>query len=192
MKKQYGKISGAMIGLIMVVAGLVVSVGTVAVSYISAANYGVRAENTIKAEYTNMENILGQYSLKVSEAAQVPSMYKDDMKEVMTSVMTARQGGGGSKAAFQWFKEHQINIDPSMYTKIQQIIEAGRNKFENAQTKFIDTKRTYENSLGYVWKGMWMKFAGYPKINLADYKIISSDHAKTTFKTGIDKGMKLR
>lgn len=192
MKKQYGKISGAMIGLISVVAILVVSVGTVATSYIGAANYGVRAENVIKAEYTNMENILGQYSLKVSEAAQVPTMYKDDMKEVMTSVMTARQGGGGSKAAFQWFKEHQINIDPSMYTKIQQIIEAGRNKFENAQTKFIDTKRTYENKLGYVWSGFWMKTAGYPKINLADYKIISSDHAKTTFKTGIDKGMKLR
>ena len=192
MKKQYGKISGAMIGLISVVAIMVVLVGTVAVSYISAANYGVRAENQIKAQYTNMENILGQYSLKVSEAAQVPGMYKDDLKEVMTSVMTARQGGGGSKAAFQWFKEHQINIDPSMYTKIQQIIEAGRNKFENTQTKFIDTKRTYENNLGYVWKGMWMKFAGYPKINLADYKIISSGHAKTTFKTGIDTGMKLR
>ena len=176
----------AVVGIIVVL--VLVGVG----SYVSNYNYGNMAENTIKAEYTNMENILAQYSLKVMEAGQVPTMYKDDMKEVMTSVMTARMGSDGSKATFQWFKEHNINLDSSMYKQIQQIIESGRNKFENAQTKFIDTKRTYETNLGYLWKGMWLRIAGYPKIDLDKYKIISSGHAKKTFETGIDTGIKIR
>jgi hypothetical protein len=72
------------------------------------------------------------------------------------------------------------------------MIEAGRNKFENAQTRFIDAKRTYETNLGYLWKGTWMRIAGYPKINLDDYKIITSKHAKKTFETGVDEGVQLR
>ena len=139
-----------------------------------------------------MENILAQYSLKVMEAGQVPSMYKDDLKEVITAAMTSKYGADGSKATFQWLKDQNINIDAGMYKQIQQIIESGRNKFENAQTKFIDTKRAYETNLGYLWKGMWMRIAGYPKINLDDYKIISSGHAKKAFDTGIDEGIKLR
>jgi hypothetical protein len=71
-------------------------------------------------------------------------------------------------------------------------MEAGRNKFENAQTKFIDTKRAYETNLGYLWKGMWLRTAGYPTINLDDYKIVSSGHAKKAFETGIDEAIKLR
>lgn len=161
-------------------------------SYVSNYNYGNKAENQIEAEYKNLENILGQYSLKVSEAAQVPAMYRDDMKDVMTSVMEKRQGSGGSKAVFQFFKEHQINIDSKLYLKIQQIIEGGRNKFENQQTKFIDTKKSYTTNLGYLWKGFWLDSAGYPKINLDDFKIISSSHAIASFQTGIDTGMKLR
>lgn len=178
--------------LLFSLGGLGLIAAIVIGSYVTNYNYGNRTEKVLTAQYTNMENVLGQYSLKVAEVAQVPSMYKDDMKEVMTSVMTARQGSGGSKAMFQFFKEHQINIDPGMYTKIQQIIEGGRNKFENTQTKFIQSKAAYETNLGYFWKGMWLSIAGYPKIDLDAMKIISSDHAIETFKTGIDKGLKLR
>lgn len=192
MKKQLGKISGAVLALIIVVASIIVIGGTLFASYVSAHNYGVRAEQQIVAQYEDMENILGQYSLKVAEAAQVPAMMKDDMKEVMTSVMTARMGADGSKAMFQWFQEHQINLDPQLYRQIQQMIEAGRDKFANAQTQFIDTKRVYETNLGYFWKGMWMRIAGFPKIDLDQYRIISSDHAQEAFETGVDKGLTLR
>jgi len=195
MKKQHGKIGAGMIAFLSVLGIAAVVVGIGVTSFYSAYNYGADSEATIPAEYKNMENILAQYSLKVSEAAQVPGMHRDDMKDVMTSVMTARQGAGGSKAAFQWFKEHNIDIPPSTYTKIQQIIEAGRNKFENSQTKFIDTKRGYSASLKkdlFLSRGWWLAMGGYPTINLDDYKIISSGHAVESFKTGIDTGMKLR
>ena len=81
-----------------------------------------------------------------------------------------------------------ITLDASMYVKIQQVIEAGRNKFQNAQTQLIDQKRAYATNLGYVWKGFWMKLAGYPKINLDDYKAITTAEANAVFDTGMEKG----
>jgi hypothetical protein len=168
-------------------------------SYVSHANYGNKAEVGVEKEYQNLQNILSQYTLKVSEAAQVPSMYKDDMKEVMTSVMSSRMGASGSQAMFQWFKEHQINLDSKMYSKIQALIESGRNQFQNAQTRFLDIKATYTANLGYVWSGMWLGFAGYPNLNVGyprgtsdDYMIVKSEAAIQTFETGVDSGIKFR
>ncbi len=192
--KQYNmKPSNSQGNALFIVLGVVALLGIAGVmSYISAHNYSNEAEQSIMAKYDNMENILAQYSLKVTEVASVPAMYKDDMKDVMTSVMSARQGEGGSKAVFQWFKEHDINVDSSLYAKIQTVVEAGRNKFQNAQTGLIDAKRSYSTNMGYLWRGFWIARAGYPKIDLADYAIISSDHAKEAFETKVGKAIKFK
>ncbi len=178
---------------ITVLGIIAVLIATAVVSYITNYNYGNMAEKTIVAEYANMENILAQYSLKVEEAAQVPGMKTEDLTKVMREAMTGRYGKDGSKAVFQWIKENYPGqVSDALYVQIQQIIEAGRNKFENAQTKFIDTKRVYETNLGYFWKGFWLGVAGYPRIDLAKFVVISSEHAQDAFKTGVDKGVKLR
>ena len=171
-----------------VVAALVLVVG---VSFVSNYNYGNAAEKEIVAQYDNMRNILAQYSLKVAEAAQVPAMQREDIKKITREAMQGRYGENGSKAVFQWIQEQNPQINSEVYTKIQQLIEAGRNKFENSQTKFIDTKRTYETNLGYLWKGFWLRVTGYPKIDLDEYVIISSEHANEAFETKVDKGLKL-
>jgi hypothetical protein len=176
-----------------VVGGIIAMVIAVCVtSYISNYNYGNRAEKEILAAWENNENILAQYSLKVGEIAQVPTMYKDDLKEVYTGIMAGRYGNDGSQAMFQWFQEQDIQFDSTLYTQIQQVMEAGRTKFENSQTVFVDKKRAYETNLGYLWKGTWLRIAGYPKINLDDYKIITSGHAQQAFETGVDEGVKIR
>lgn len=182
---------------------LVVLVGWIISSYYGAYNYGADTETAIPAEYNNMENILAQYSLKVSEAVQVPGMKTDDLKAVMKDAMTGRYGADGSKATFQWIQENYPGqVSDALYSKIQVIIEAGRNKFENAQTKFIDTKRVYVATLKknlFLSRGWWLKQGGYPMINIGfpngtadDYQIISSKHAQESFETGVDKGLKLR
>lgn len=168
-------------------------IGLLIMSYISNYNYGNEAENQIKAEYSNMENILAQYSLKVSEAAQVPEMKVEDLSRVTKEALSGRYGPNGSQAIMQWIQENYPgNVTDALYVQIQQIIEAGRDKFENTQTKFIDTKKVYETNLGYFWKGLWLRIAGYPKINLNDYKIISSEHAVEAFEKGVDTPVKLR
>ena len=182
---------------LIAVAGVIAVIGFWLVSsYYSAYNYGADAETTIEAEYTNMESILAQYSLKVSEAVQVPSMKKNDLKEVMREAMTGRYGKDGSQATFQWIQENYPGqVSDTLYTEISQIIRAGRNKFENAQTKFIDTKRVYVATLKkdlFLSRGWWLKIAGYPKIDLDEFVIISSEHAQDAFKTKVDKGLKLQ
>lgn len=171
-------------------------IGIIAVCFlgyiVSTYNYGNRAEKKIEASYTNLDNVLGQYSLKIQEMAQVPSIYKDDLKEVFQAAIEGRYGENGSQAMFQFLKEHNPNFDSKLYTNLQQTMDAGRTEFRNEQTVFIDIKREYETSLGSFPRGFVLTFFGYPKINLADYKTITSQHSTDTFKSGIDSGIKLR
>jgi hypothetical protein len=183
-------VTKVVVGTVVSVFALVVIVGVM--SYISEYNSGNRFEQQIKAEYENNQNILGQYTLKVGEAAQIPMMYRDDLKDIITSALSARYGESGSQAMFQWIREQNPKVDATVYTKIQQIIEGGRDQFQNAQTRLIDVKRSYETNLGYFWSGMWMRIAGYPKITLSDYNIVVASDTKEVFKRGAQAPITIR
>lgn len=174
-------VMGAFVALIVAVVGLCF------VSYVGAYNQGNRMEQQIKAEWENNKNILAQYGQKVAEAAQVPTMMRDDLQAVVVKAIQARYGEDGSKATMQWLQEQNPSLDPQLYRKLQQIIEAGRDEFKNSQTRLIDVKRNYETALGSFWQGLWMRVAGYPKINLADYKVVTTDNVEESFKTGREK-----
>lgn len=191
MKKQHGKIGVGGIIALSFVGIMVAVIATVAVSYIKYHNYGATAENQIKSEYENMQNILGQYAPKIKEALGVTELQTDAVLKVFTGANESRYGKGGSKATFQWIKEQNPNLNQESFLKVQQLIEAGRNKFENAQTKFIDTKRQYNTRLELFWSGLWMGIAGYPKIDLDKYQIVKSSHATKAFETGIDDGLNI-
>lgn len=185
MKTKTVAILGTLVGVVMIGA-------TLFGQYVSAYNYGNKTEKTIAATYENNENILAQYSTKVSEAVQIPKMKTKDLVEVTTAAMQGRYGEDGSKAVFQWIQENYPGqVTDALYVNLQQMIEAGRNKFENGQTKLIDQKRGYETALGSFWQGLWLGFAGYPQIDLNDYAIISSNHAQAAFETKIDNGLNL-
>lgn len=192
MKNQRGAISGALIA-VLAFFGLIVVTGLAVVTmYISASNYGVQAEAGLEAVWTNNQNILGQYTLKIQEIAAVPEMYKDDLKEVLSSELSSRYGKEGSQANMQWIKEHAVNFDSSMYKKIQQVTEASRNEFQNAQTRLIDTKRVYVTALGTMPKSWFLSMAGFPRVDLNKYKpVLATDTAKA-FETGVQAPVKLR
>lgn len=180
--------------IVLVIVGVLIAWGVGSVY--SARNYAVETENVLEAEYKDMENILAQYSLKVTEVAQVPGMMKDDLAEVSREAMSGRYGENGSQAVFQWIQENYPGqIDPQLYRQIQQVMEAGRNKFENAQTKLIDTLRAYKSTLEKnlpLQRGWWVSIAGYPKDDLDDYRIISSEYAQESFETGVGQAIELR
>ena len=178
-------------GLIAVLATLGVVFFVVAVlvgSYISNANYGNATEQLIKATYENNQNVLAQYGQKVAEVAQVPGMYRDDLQKVTTAAIQGRYGEAGSKAVFQFIKEQNPSIDASMYKQIQQVIESGRNDFQNAQTTLIDQERQYNTQLGNVVSGSWLHLAGYPKIDLSKFQPITTDRASDAFHNGKESG----
>lgn len=140
-----------------------------------------------------MENVLAQYSQKIQEMIQVPTLYKEDIKEVIQTTMQGRYGKNGSKALFQFIKERNIDFDSSLYKSVQQAIDGGRKDFEFENTKLIDIEQEYKIALGSFYTGMWLRLAGYPKIDLEYFKPISNDYAQDTFKEGKEKGpIKLR
>ncbi len=174
-----------------VIIALVFAALVLAFSYISAANYGNRTEVSLKAKMEDNENIYANGTQAIMEIAQVPAMYKNDLLEVVKADIQGRYGPNGSQATFQWLNERQIPIDQSMYKAIQQQIVAFRGKFEIAQRELIDQRRAYETALGSFPRSIFLSLAGYPKIDLSKFTIVTTDKARQTFETKRDTGIQL-
>lgn len=180
LNKQRG--SGLVIGLVILAAVLVIG-GTIVASYISAANYGNRTEQQLKAKYQDNENVLSSGYQQLKGVAGVTKMATQDQIDLFKAAITGRYGADGSKAVFQMITENNPVQDPQLYRKVQQIVESTQKEFQQSQTGMLDIKRSYETELGSVWKGMWLGFAGYPKLDLSKYTIISSEGASEAFRT---------
>lgn len=179
---------GLLFALLGFIGFIVIIVGIVASSYISNHNYGNRAEQTIKAEYKSAQNTLSSTATTVVDLTKVSERYADDVRKMVEATMSGRYGDDGSQAMMQWIQEKNIPLDASVYKDISQAIRAGRSDFKASQNRVIDTKRSYETKLGNFWSGLWLGIAGYPKIDLDDYKIIIDQSTQNKYETGTDSG----
>ena len=191
--KQQGKIAGWLIAVIavatLVIGGTIVTIG----SYASAKTYGATTEASLRAAQSDSKNVFAQAGQKIREVAQVPEMYADDVARVTREAIEGRYGDKGSQATFQWLQEQNPQLDSSVYTKVQQVIESSRLDFENAQRRQIDVRRQYEGAIGSFWRGFWLARAGYPKIKLGDFDIVSTAEADAAFTNKQESGpIKLR
>lgn len=195
MKNQRGAISTALVAVLIFFGLMLGVVGICLISYISGNNNAARMEKGIEAAYKDNQNILANYGQKIQEAAQVPSMQAEDFAKVYKAAIEGRYGADGSKATFQWLKEQNPNLDTKVYTKLQQLIESGRNQYQAGQTTLLDKCRVYETSQEYFWSGMWMRIAGWPK-NPDLKKVctpIVTERAAKAYETGKENGpIKLR
>lgn len=189
MKSNRGSAGVIALIIIGIIGFLAVSVVALV---INAANTANRMEQNIVSSDESRQNVLSNYTTKVMEAAQIPAMQRDDVKEVITAALSARYGDDGSGAAFQWIQEQNPQIDSTVYTKLQTIIASGRDEFRFSQDQLIDKVRVYRTAQGYVFTGFMMRLAGYPKIDLADYKPIVELGVQQKFEAGTDSALKLR
>lgn len=175
------------------IVGAVVLFGVIGItSVIGINNNMVGIEAGIKAQYKQNQNNYDNYIKKVQEVAQVPDMMRDDLEKVYKTAMTARYGENGSKAMFQWLKEQNPNLDPTVYVKIQNIIDAGRTSFEADQKMLLDKKRVYEVELGVFPNNLIASFLGFPKMDLSKFDIVTSGETEEAFKTKKSKPLNLR
>jgi hypothetical protein len=93
---------------------------------------------------------------------------------------------------FQFIQEQNPTIDSAVYVELQRIISGGREDFRIAQTRLIDQKRVYETALGSFWGGTWMRVAGYPKIDLDDFVIVTNARTEDAFNSGQEEAIELR
>lgn len=179
----------AVIGSIVVAALFAVIFFATALGYRSDC---VRLEAAIKAQHeTNKSNYDAMWK-RFREMAQVTSMQTDDLERLYKGALTARYGEEGSRSAFQWIREHNPNLDSSVYVQLQRAIESGRTSFAADQQQLIDKKREYEvvlKSNRAVFVG-WM--FGFPTINLDQYGIVTSERTDGAFRRGSDDEVRLR
>lgn len=192
-QKQAGGISGVLITLIVIAVLVAGIIGVGVVSFKSAWDYGNTMDNSLEAIKENNKNIYAQGTQAVLEIAQVPTMYANDLKEIVIGEIQGKFGKDGSKATMQWLQDRQINLSPDLYKDITIQIKTFRAKFEANQTLMIENKRSYKDAIGSLWMGFWLRMAGFPKINLNDFNAITTDRTEEVYKNGKEAApLKLR
>lgn len=183
------KMSPVTIGIIAII-GVLIAIPVI--SLFSAYGAGNRMEQNIKATYENNQAVLARVTTTIVETAQVPTMQAEDIERVITAALQNRYGENGARATFQAIQEQNPQIDSSLYAQIQRVIEAGRRDFQNSQTILVDQKRVYETALGSPWQGMWLRIAGYPRIDLSEYAVVTNARTEEAFQTKRDEPIQLR
>jgi len=136
------------------------------VTFVTASNNATRFELTLKAIKQNNENILDVYSQQLRESAQTPSITSDNLQDVFNEAIDAHYKMMGSQATMAWLKSKNPTLDPKIYNKLLKLTNEGRARFEKSKLLMIDAKRAYITALDSIPIGMFMRLAGYPRINL--------------------------
>jgi len=161
-------------------------------SVMSSYNNFIYLEKNIVAQYEQNKNNYDNMWKKFKESVQVSEIFVTDLEKVYKSAIEGRYGENGSQAVFQMLKEHNPNLDASIYKRIQETIESGRNDFEENQKLLIDKKRMYQTQLEIFPKNIIAGFFGFPRLNLDQFGIVTSNKTESVFETKKDDEIKLK
>lgn len=161
--------------------------------YLGFSNTANAFEVDIKAKYTDNRNVYDNGWKKVKEVAQVPELQTKALQEVYKTTMEGRYGPNGSQALLQFIHEQNPQLDQTTFLKIQQDIEAFRTEFASNQTALVSRKQAYERFLMATTSGrFYNSFAGYPKIDLNKFDIVTSEKTEQDFERKKAEPLNLR
>jgi hypothetical protein len=170
------------IGLIVIVLFGVVGIGCLGTVF-GFRTECVNAEAGITAQFKANESSYDNMWKTFKEMAQVPKMFEEHMKDVWNSALKGRYGEKGVSTVFLALKEENPKLDPTMYTKIQTAIEAGRTRFNQDQKELLDKKAQYERILNGNTALLANNFFHFPHMDLSKFDIVTSDVTEQAFTT---------
>lgn len=175
------------IGFFVLTIGSVLAIGGYVMSVRSSAN---RMEKNVVYQYEQNKNNYDKMWKTFKETAQVTDMYAGDVQKLFSQVIEGRKGS--DQELFRMIKESNPTLDASIYKRLQEVIEAGRSDFEENQKMLLDKKKQYATFLDEIPEGPIASFFGFPKVDLNQFQIVTSDRTEGTFKSGKDDEVKLR
>lgn len=140
-------------------------------------NSFVAVMSSNKVDYDTMWKV-------ISQTAQVPKQYSEDFKNSYKEILSAPSGSDASTvrnlfAVATGMKAPQL--DPSLYRKVQDVIESERNKFSNAQKMALAIKKEHDD--------LRTKFPGsmfVGGVSPLEVQLVTSTRTEEAFSTGKD------
>jgi hypothetical protein len=191
-KNQTGAIGTALAVALGFIAIIGAAVAFFVINWISAANYAGPMEEQIIAAYDQNRNVLSSYYTSIQTQVQVPEMARDDLIKVIEASTKGTFGPDGSKQVFLAVQKVIPEVPQDLYKQIQRIDEAKRNEFQLSQTVLIEKRRSYKSEMSLVVRGFFIKLAGFPKIDLNKYDIVTDAKTERAFETKQQEVMQLR
>lgn len=178
----------------IVIAGVIIGIlGVLVFSFFGYKFDCQKFENVLVARYEDYKNTYDNGWKEVLEKSQVEDIQVDDLRVLYKDTMEGRYGKEGSKALLQFIKEQNPTLSKEVLLGIQQSIESFRNEFQQAGKEVIAVKQQYADYRTATWSGaIFGSLSGYPKINLAEYVVITSDETEKAFKDKKAPVIKLR
>ena len=186
---------------IMLLTFVVISV-TLLLGALSWNNTAVGLENTTVAQVQQNMNLYDGFWKKVKEVAQVTQEYKGDSKDLYIGLMEARYPKG-ENPLMKRIQESNPTLDSSIYKKVQDVIETGRNEFMQGQKDLADKQRRFKDHIRKLPGSLFANWFGFPseqtgemipskdidgdgKLTVLDYPIVTSTKTEAVFKAGKD------
>lgn len=163
-------------------AGLVV----ILVVWVVIFNNGmVDLQEQIEAKNKDNQQIYSSINIKIEQSGLVASEYSDKVIRAIETAIGDRYGDGGAKGAMLWLKEHNPEIKPEVYTKIQQIVESEFTRFEANQTTLLEFCRIYKAKIRKFPGNMLAGVLGFSKSDIEPFMtVLTTAIAQGAFKTG--------
>jgi len=127
---------------------IVMPIATVFALWYSNNVYGNKAEVHINTMYKQGRTVLGQFTAKLAELAQVRVMSVDDRVRII-NVVFGEGGRAANQAAWQWVQEQNPKADTAIHNKIDDVINASRDKFMNHQQSLLAICHPYQTRLDH-------------------------------------------
>ena len=110
---------------------------------------GVAYETELNAQYLDNQNELSTYISKFYETVGVANLKSDKMDQILTDAVKGRYEGHtsaqvGQGQLFSAIKEAYPNLDMSIYDRILDQINSGRDAYKQKQSKLLDMLRSYD------------------------------------------------